>query len=257
MRKILLVMLIALLAVPVLAHDPYLEDDDFGGFEDPVEIPVFEISYAYYSYLENEDDIDVYAITFENEGDLFRSDLLVPVCGEHYANFYPHYVVLAPNYEAEQDYDLPFDIPADYGVYFYPTPEITEERGTHIEPFGDTELYDSPVYDLNVPSAGTYYIVVFHPEGETGDYIMVTGYEERFENSIGETLRKTGIIRSDTWLHRDCDAPVPTEVAPAYAADMSFLYLPIAIASMFIVGLIFAGMTIRNRNRRRNRTIIG
>ena len=205
-RYLFMFLLASIVSAPVLAHDPYIEEDDWGDFDTPFVIPSDQISYALYGYLD-EEDIDVFAISFDKTASLLRVELLVPQCGAHYVDFFPDYVILAPGIEDTVNMDLPFDIPEGYGVFFAENDEApaTDERETFLEPFGGTTFYEAPRHDLTVPVAGTYYIVLFDADGKTGDYSLATGYEERFGSGMARVLRNTSTIRSNGWLHRVCD----------------------------------------------------
>ncbi len=53
--------------------------------------------------------------------------------------------------------------------------------------------------------AGTYLIAVYAPDEETsGDYTIATGYREVFSMGL-DTVTAVAAIRSNSWLHRDCD----------------------------------------------------
>lgn len=212
----LMLALCLLLAVPAAAHDPSIEDADWGEFEEPVQTADATISYALYGYLDS-DDLDVFALDFPEAGMLLRAEVLVPVCGAHYADFYPQMVILAPATEgvAALELTLPFEIPADLIPISTAEPEITAEatsepdaeRATFVEPFGGTAFYEAPRIDLEVPAPGRYYVAVYSPDGQTGDYTLATGYREEFNSPRQQMLNAVMAIRSGNWLHRRCDLP--------------------------------------------------
>lgn len=203
MRKMLLLLTIFIItALPALAHDPYIEDDDWGEYENPYAVADSAISYAFYGYL-GEDDLDVFAIDFEEAGMRLQVELLVPECGEHYVDFHPEYAIISPQITDQGEFDLPIEIPEGYGVLHYESATIAE-RGTFLEPFGGTTFYEAPRLTLNVPEAGTYSVVLFTPPAQTGDYALAVGYEERFESPFGQMITNTARIRANDWLHRDC-----------------------------------------------------
>jgi hypothetical protein len=110
--------------------------------------------------------------------------------------------------------DLPFTVPEDQAVWFASFPmnpqlESTPEanptpRPTFTELFGGTEFYDAPRYDLDVPAPGLYTVVLFDPQGLTGDYTLVTGYREEFNSPRDQMLSAVAVIRDGTWMHRRC-----------------------------------------------------
>lgn len=208
------------LTAPVLAHDPFIEEEDWGSFDAPLMVADSSISYALYGYLD-EGDVDVFQLDFAEAEMLLRAEVLTPVCGEHYASFYPQFAILADRDSVTEPLDvaLPFEIADDLAVLYNtiedsmnidaeatsePTPEV---RSTFVEPFGGTEFYDGPSIDLMTPVAGSYYVAVFNADGLAGDYALATGYKEQFNSPADQMLRNVGAIRSGEWLHRRCDLP--------------------------------------------------
>ncbi|MBL8155923.1 MAG: hypothetical protein JNM70_17220 [Anaerolineae bacterium] len=219
MRKLLILMAALLMAGTVWAHDPSLEEEDWGGFDAAVVLPDASISYALYGYLD-EEDIDVFRLDFEAADALLRAEVLTPVCGEHYADFYPQMVVLGPATEGIEGLavDLPFDVPEGLVVYVSTweptesveaeaTPEASAARPTFVEPFGGTAFYEAPRFDFQTPMAGSYYVVVFNADAMTGDYTLATGYREVFNSPADQVMSAVQAIRSGDWLHRRCDLP--------------------------------------------------
>lgn len=223
MKKLSLATLILLslvIAVPAFAHDPFIEEEDWGSFDAPVPVADSSISYALYGYLD-EEDVDVFQLDFAEADALLRAEVLAAVCGEHYINFYPQFAILAAKEDVAEpiDVSLPFDIPDDLAVLYSTidtptdasgevTPEPTlEARDTFVEPFGGTEFYQGPAIDLMIPVAGSYYVAVFNADGLTGDYTLATGYKEQFNSPADQMLQNVQAIRSGEWLHRRCDLP--------------------------------------------------
>lgn len=208
MKIPILALLLLLIAFPVFAHDPAIEEEDWGGFDEPYRVEDATISYALYGYLD-EADIDVFQLDFSADDNQLRVEVLVPVCGEHYAEFQPHYAVFSDN-PAAADPDLteaefPFAVPEGYAPVYVDADAAPEgERETFVEAFGGTEFYEAPRLDLDVP-AGTYLIAVYAPDEETsGDYTIATGYREVFSMGL-DTVTAVAAIRANSWLHRDCD----------------------------------------------------
>jgi hypothetical protein len=215
---IVLIMLFLALTVPAFAHDPFIEEEDWGSFDQPKQVADSSISYALYGYLD-EEDVDVFQLDFAEAEALLRAEVLTPVCGEHYANFYPQFAILTAKENVAEPLavSLPFEIPDELAVWYSTlpteasaetTPEPTPEtRSTFVEPFGGTEFYDGPSIDLMTPAAGSYYVVVFNADGLTGDYTLATGYKEQFNSPADQMLQNVQAIRSGEWLHRRCDLP--------------------------------------------------
>jgi hypothetical protein len=56
----------------------------------------------------------------------------------------------------------------------------TETSEDFFEPFTQTRYWGRQTIDLELPSSGKYYLVVWQPEGETGKYVLDTGRDEVF-----------------------------------------------------------------------------
>ena len=220
---LLMLPVLLILFTPALAHDPFIEEEDWGDFQQPFQVADSSISYALYGYLD-ENDVDVFRLDFAKADELLRVQLLAPVCGEHYANFYPQFVVITSAEVVKQPLDvkLPFELPADLAVIYSTlptattaeataeaTPEATAQaRTTFVEPIGGTEYYNGPTTDIKVPAAGSYYVAVFNNDGMTGDYTLATGFKEEFKSSFGQMMANVAEIKTGAWLHRHCDLPV-------------------------------------------------
>ncbi len=55
------------------------------------------------------------------------------------------------------------------------------------EAFSQTHYWGRQSIQFNLPASGSYSLLVFHPEGESGKYVLDTGYEEVF--GIGDILQ--------------------------------------------------------------------
>lgn len=219
---LILLPVLLMVAAPTLAHDPFIEDEDWGDFMQPFQVEDSSISYALYGYLD-ENDVDVFRLDFAEADALLRVQVLAPVCGEHYASFYPQFAVITSAEVVKQPLDvkLPFELPAELAVIYSTLPTVTADataeataeaiaqaRPTFVEPFGGTKFYDGKTTDLTVPAVGSYYVVVFNNDEMTGDYTLATGYKEEFNSSFGQMIANVADIKSGAWLHRKCDLPV-------------------------------------------------
>ena len=54
---------------------------------------------------------------------------------------------------------------------------VTED---FFEPFTQTNYWGRQEINLNLPSAGTYYLLVWQPDGKAGKYVLDTGRAEVF-----------------------------------------------------------------------------
>lgn len=197
---VLLILLI--FAMPAFAHNPRVEGEDWGNFDAPYVVDDGAISFAFFAALAPGDDLDVYHLTFA-EADRLRLELLIPVCGETYVDFYPRILVLgvgddpltardfatriAPSDDADATAtpdslavrvgDFPDDLSL---LYTYDSRD--DEAGARpifYERHTRRDYYEAQTIDLDV-TAGATTLVIYDPAGVGGDYLLASGYVEAF-----------------------------------------------------------------------------
>lgn len=164
---ILLVLLIPLSSAS--AHRP-IWGEQYG----PIEIPDLRTSFAVYRNLDS-GQIDVY--TFESDaGQDLHAGIQIPAVdglqeyGVTAALFGPGLPEADPN-------ALPPDHPADLGALVFPSSVSAD----FFEPFTQTYYWGRQQIDLALPAGGAYYLLVWHPDGQPGKYVLDTGRAEVFE----------------------------------------------------------------------------
>lgn len=165
----LLVGLILLLGVSgVEAHKPLWADGN------SVAIPDLSTSFAAYRQLATAEEVDTFVINTA-EGKTLRGRITIPQIdglegyGVRAALFGPG----LPDADHEQ---LPPDHPEGVGALVFPS-RVT---ATFFEPFTQTSYWGRQAFEVPLPAAGTYYLLIWNPEGERGKYVLATGSEERF-----------------------------------------------------------------------------
>jgi hypothetical protein len=236
MKRLLLIaaaLLLLMQTVPAYAHDPQFETTDWGGIDNPFVVPTDPtVSFAMYGYLEPK-DIDAIAMDFKQAGDKLQVQLLVPVCGKHYVDFYPQMAIVGPGIPLPDDLkNLPFDLPAGMGAKIVPMdqPDKSGKRPTLFEDIGSTTFYTAPEIEMNVTQAARYYVVLWNKDGQTGDYAVATGYEETPFSPLAHTLASIVLIRSGHFVHRDCKKD-PGDPSAMVTPDYSKVTLPTATAA--------------------------
>ena len=197
--------LIAMTAVPFYAqigkaHVPYLENADFT-LSNPFVTKDASQSIAVYSWLESAEDVDFYYVLVTEPTEFFV-ELLVPVCQE-YESFFPQFALLGPSLPEPS-------VPLGDGTYrlvVAPWTNRDEPRDIFFEPFGNKFYYEGPGYNQLVTQPGLYILMVWDPEGKSGDYVVGIGREERFPlPDFIRSLIITPIIRQNGELHSPCYA---------------------------------------------------
>lgn len=209
MKRILLTSLF--LAVPVYAHVPYVEGLDFWEDESFMIQPPIEKSYALYSSFSSAVDQDRVTFTL-TEAD-FKDDrvvedadgrpgrkvsfnTIVPAC-DPYAQVLPAVALIGPKQKslAAQlaDLQLPFSVPSDQGVYYL---NNTEQGAVFKENIAGTRYFQQKKAELIVTVPGTYEIIVWEPQAQTADYVLVVGDEEIFGAAdIMQSLKRLRYLR--------------------------------------------------------------
>ena len=209
-NKFLLITAFTIAAAQSWAHVPYIEKNDFSALR-PFRVEhSIEQSLAIYGWLDNNDidspgDIDVFIFTIEEPTTVYL-EVLVPVC-PGYEAFQPWFALAGPGLP-EPKALLPFDIPPGYGIEVIQDMATAGQRDTFYEFFGGKSYYKGPVFDKNLTIPGTYYIYIWDPQKESGDYVAVLGRKEiwRFRDIL-QAFRNTPLIRLGTELHLDCQEP--------------------------------------------------
>jgi len=172
LKQTIIILLTAILLIPfssAFAHRPV-----WGERYGPIEIPNLNTSFAMYRDLAP-DQIDVY--TFEAEtGQELHAGIQIPAVkglqeyGVTVALFGPGLPEADPNI-------LPPDHPEDLGAMIYPS-KVTDD---FFEPFTQTKYWGRQEINLNLPSVGNYYLLVWQPDGQAGKYVLDTGRAEVFK----------------------------------------------------------------------------
>ncbi len=212
---------IILLSTSALAQAkmlPYVEplDGDWGGPDDPL---VLDAAYfaGYFGRLDSGDDVDALALTFDRPANIMINDLLVPVCGDHFVDFYPSIAVIGPGLDhptPDELAALPFDLPNDQGALIF-SPEkmkiVADVRGER--PLDSWQLfaqqnYDALSFTIDIPQAGDYIFAIWNADAVPGAYTLMTGAAhpgaEAF-NDQAEFDAKLRLVSSGEWIGQSCD----------------------------------------------------
>jgi hypothetical protein len=218
---LLVVTLLSLAGMAQAKMIPYVEplDGDWGTFEEP---PVLTLEGAYFSgvfgRLGAAGDADVIHMRFDSpvEGEV-RVDLLVPVCGDHFADFFPTLALIGPDQDMPEEAwaALPFDLPEGLGAQIL-EPERPAENDDSPRPLSDWQVWEQDYYQaltitFEVPIPAKYFFAIWDETGDTGAYTLLTGAVHPGPDVVDpeevEALYDT-MISSGAWMGVDCDVPV-------------------------------------------------
>lgn len=185
-----------------LAHVPYIEASDLTAGA-PFVITDVEQSKAVYAWLDRADDVDFYLIRLPEPARIYARTI-IPYCLE-YAEFRPSFALIGPGLPAA-DGPLPVEPEArDGAVVRHDEPGNEVSRPSMYEYFSDQFYFEGPTLNINDAPAGDYWLIVWSPNGEVGDYVAIVGRAERFSAADMElSMRNTRIVRARSNLHIDC-----------------------------------------------------
>lgn len=169
----LLVLVLLLSAGAVAAHSPqFSEGNDSPGTALEIEDTVK--SWAFYSHLHQGEAL---YYTFEiEEGERLLLNLIIPV-GDGDGGFLPGMVLMAPGIADQGALPSWVEVPEGYGYQVIGT--SLPDQATY-EGFSPSSFYDLGRSDSPAPVTGRYYVAVFAPGDQEGNFALVVGYAELF-----------------------------------------------------------------------------
>jgi hypothetical protein len=169
-RKVLFALLLLLL-VPlsvVSAHHPI-----WGDALSPINIDSISTSYAFYQTLKA-DKVDVFYFDGK-KGDNLHAGIQIPDIAA-LKDYGVSIALFGPELPKPEESQLPADHPKDLGAIVAAT-KISED---FFEPLTQANYWGRQQINTTLPADGTYYLLVWHPEGKAGKYVLDTGYAEEF-----------------------------------------------------------------------------
>lgn len=219
MRKIFgVIILLAALTTAVSAkYEPYMEDasDEWGSIGQTVawHAPAALPFYGLYGHL-TEGDVDAFVYDFDDAVTAFSIQIMVPACGDVFADFYPSMALVGPGLEMDAavedgDMALPFEVPEGMGVQIFTEPEPTGTRRIDANAGYVRRGYVSTWWSVDIPESGEYTIAIWEPNDHEGAYALATGrehpdYIESDRARENERIRIYDAIEDDSWIGVDC-----------------------------------------------------
>jgi hypothetical protein len=232
--------LLALLGLTGLASAkiiPFIEplDGDWGGLDDPFVMEPGQYFSGSFGRLDTPDDLDAIALTFDAPADAMLNSLMVPICGNHFVDFYPAVALIGPGLDRPDEdalADLPItplpdalvdllaDLPDGMGALIFPYERPTSTLLTGKSPQGprpaaDWEFYKGGRYadhtfTVDIPQAGAYLFAIWSPDGQTGAYTLMTGAAHPDPEVFPPDMDLDAMfqmIGSGAWIGWDCATP--------------------------------------------------
>jgi hypothetical protein len=192
----------ALLAMPLaMAHQPTVSDGSAVNAESAIEFENVQISRVVYHEM-NEQALQLW-LTFEvDQPQELRLQLGVPFI-ERLEDYRPALALLGPGLPAV---DVPLEIPDGLGGVIFDTRDVTEPE-VFDEPFSGTTSWIISETDVQLPSAGRYYVVAYHPSAELGKLWVALGSEEVFE--LDDLLELPDVLAQVRAFHEVSESAAP------------------------------------------------
>lgn len=134
-------------------------------------------SLATYGTLDEPGAIDAYHFTTAGKGEI-PLELLVPARRSN-RFFRPALLVVSPDIEGLAKVDLPLDLPPSWGSLYIEPPDA--DRSSYYEKASQEQLWHGVEKTLKVKAGAEYYLFVFEPRGQVGDYTLGAGTVEDFK----------------------------------------------------------------------------
>ena len=204
--RYLLIGLTTLTSGSALAHQPTISDGTATSSESALFLEDIDLSRVVYH--EATADAQQLWIEFEiAEPQSVFVSLGVPVI-DRLAEYRPAFVVLGPGLPAVE---LPFDVPDGLGGLLFTTDGVPDPV-VFDEPFSRTSSWILCEEDIELPEAGTYFIVAFAPSGEEGKLWIAPGDREEF--SLADIPELNQILPEVQAFHETAGGSFPCFLFP-------------------------------------------
>lgn len=163
------------------AHRPV-----FGQSGGTITLDEIQVSHAYYMEIESPGQVDTYV--FEGlAGEHLHAGIVIPAI-EGLEDFGVSMALLGPGLPAVNPAALPpgVDSTTDSAGMQQALVCPTETNDDFFEPFTQTNYWKRQTLETDLPATGTYQLMIWNPEGQTGKYVLDVGTLEEF--GIGDLL---------------------------------------------------------------------
>lgn len=200
-----------------LGHDPTISDGTANGPETALHFDDIQVSRVVYH--EATEEAQQLWLTFDiDEPQSLVVTLGIPLI-DRLAAFRPAVAVLGPGLP---DIEVPFEIPQGLGGQLFETDTVRDPEEFH-EPFSGTTSWILRREHVDLPEAGTYYLVAYVPSGETGKLWLAPGDREAF--TLGLIIELGTVLREIRAFHEVDARRVPCLLFPVAVVALAFLVL--------------------------------
>ncbi len=234
-RKVVLMVFIfcAAYSLTLAKSNPYIEDPkaEWGDVSNPSTIQNWEAATEQIGRLGIYGDVDAFTVDFPQATNGWSFEAIVPLCGDHFKDFYPSVAIIGPGLDTTSADALPFQIPDGMGVQVF-SDEVTTKSETRPVRSADGitgELaYGNVLHNIDIPQAGQYTFAVFEPNGNIGAYLLTTGSNhDMFGDRPQDELKAAyDMLFSREWMEQNCDAPLAVANCPAMIGPAGDAQIP-------------------------------
>lgn len=219
-RLLRLIVLIVMLGVPrsAAAHNPVYAPDNTHEWETALELPDPQISWAIYGRLTDPSEIDFYRFEAQAGESLFIQMTIPVIAGLE--EFEPSFALVGVGLPSDEA-TSPTALLSDQGIVA--VADDGSPPRLFYESFSGRQYWMRQELRINAPQTGTYYVLVWHPQGEVGKYVLAVGdVEQRVADRPG-----VGGSQSD-YFSDPYGEPVPNpkpQTLPATSVDVRAMML--------------------------------
>lgn len=177
---------IALLSTLVFASTASAHRPVFGEPGGTITLDEIQVSHAYYMEIESPGQVDTYV--FQGQaGEHLHAGIVIPAI-EGLEDFGVSMALLGPGLPAVDATALPPGVKSSTDAAGQQQALIcpTETNDDFFEPFTQTNYWKRQTLETDLPATGTYQLIIWSPEGQTGKYVLDVGTLEEF--GIGDLL---------------------------------------------------------------------
>jgi hypothetical protein len=209
MKRVLICISVMLAARSALAHQPTISDGSASSSESAIAFDDIQLSRVVYH--EVTDTSRQLWLTFDiDEPQSLFITLGVPLIDRLEA-YRPAFAVLGPGLP---DVDLPFALPDGLGGLLFASGSVSDPE-VFDEPFSGTSSWILIEQDVELPEAGTYYIVAYAPSEDNGKLWIAPGVREEF--TLGDILELGDILPQVRAFHEAEPGGFPCFLFPVAA----------------------------------------
>ena len=213
-KRLTTIVFIAVLTPGTLAHQPTMSDGTAISPDSAIELDDIHLSRVFYHEITA--DAPSLWLSFEIvEPQALYVSLGLPLL-DRLENFRPAFAVLGPGLPA---IDLPLEVPEGLGGVLFETADVSKPE-VFYEPFSRTSSWILREEYVDLPEAGTCFIVAFVPSGETGKLWLAPGDREEF--SLGDILGLVGVLGEVQAFHETSGGGSPCFLLPLGAVLVLF-----------------------------------